>query len=57
MKTLRKAFKNDTFSEYDMKPGRPSNKQAKKGNKGKVKDTKSDTDKDIKPGTDKDIKP
>ena len=30
MKTISKAFKNDKFSKYDMKPDRPTNKKDKK---------------------------
>ena len=60
MKTLRKTFKDDRFSRYDMKPDRPSNKDvkpAKKSNRKAEKSKNPDTDKDIETDTDKDIKP
>ena len=65
MKTLRKTFKDDMFSRYDMKPDKSLSKTDRKGKKGKGrgkklninKDIKPDTDKDIKPDTDKDTKP
>ena len=60
MKTTSNTFKNDKFSEYDMKTVRPSNKKdmrkARPSNKKARQSKKPDTDKDIKPDTDKDIK-
>ena len=57
MKTLRKTFKDDMFSRYDMKPDKPLSKKDRKGKKGKGRGKKLNIDKDIKPDTDKDIKP
>ena len=61
MKTISTTFKNNKFSEYDMKPARPSNekdvKPARKSNRKTKKSKKRDTDKDNKPDTNKDIKP
>ena len=56
MKTLRKTFKDDMFSRYDMKPDKPLSKKDRKGKKGKGRGKKLNIDKDIKPDTDKDIK-
>ena len=63
MKTIRKTIKNDEFSEYDMKPDRPSNK-SKSNKKAKKKDNpetkkkdKPDTKKKDKPDTKKKDKP
>ena len=55
MKTIRKTIKNDEFSEYDMKPDRPSNK-SKSNKKAKKKDN-PDTKKKDKPDTKKKDKP
>ena len=68
MKTISSTFKNDKFSEYHMKPDRPSNKKdegkaekrkktARPSNRKARQSKKPDTDKDIKLDTDKDIKP
>ena len=57
MKTLRKTFKDDMFSRYDMKPDKPLSKKDRKGKKGKGRGKKLNIDKDIKLDTDKDIKP
>ena len=57
-KTISSTFKNDKFSEYDMKPARPSNeKPARKSNRKDKKSKKTYIYKDIKPYIDKDIKP
>ena len=57
MKTLRKTFKYDIFSRYDMKPDKPLSNKIEKVKKGKGRGKKLNIDKDIKPDTDKDIKP
>ena len=61
IKTISSTFRNVKFSEYDMRPPRPSNKKDRKkprpSNRKARKSKKSDTDKDVKPDTDKDIKP
>ena len=60
MKTIRKTIKNDEFSEYDMKPDRPSNKSknpARLSNKKAKKKDKPDTKKKDKPDTKKKDKP
>ena len=54
MKTLRKTFKDDMFSRYDMKPDKPLSKKDRKGKKGKGRGKKLNIDKDIKPDIDKD---
>ena len=56
MKTLRKTFKYDIFSRYDMKPDKPLSNKIEKVKKGKGRGKKLNIDKDIKPDTDKDIK-
>ena len=55
MKTIRKTIKNDEFSEYDMKPDRPSNK-SKSNKKAKKKDN-PETKKKDKPDTKKKDQP
>ena len=58
MKTISSTFKNDKFSEYDMKPARKSNRKDKKSKKPYIyKDIKPYIDKDIKPYIKKDTKP
>ena len=60
MKTIRKTIKNDEFSEYDMKPDRPSNKSekpARLSNKKAKKKDKPGTKKKDKPDTKKKDKP
>ena len=56
MKTISKTFKNDKFSEYDMKPARPSD-NAKKPYRPSNNAKKPYTDKAKKPNTDKAKKP
>ena len=58
--TISSTFKNDKFSEYDIKPDRPSNNSKKPAGLSKKKAKKSrkpDTDKDIEPDTENDCKP
>ena len=54
MKTLRKTFKYDIFSRYDMKPDKPLSNKIEKVKKGKGTGKKLNIDKDIKPDIDKD---
>ena len=56
MKPISKTFKNDKFSEYDMKPARPSD-NAKKPYRPSNNAKKPYTDKAKKPDTDKTKKP
>ena len=59
MKTISKTFKNDKFSEYKLKPARPSDNAKKpyRPSNNAQKSKKPNTDKTKKPNTNKAKKP